>query len=62
MFLLVIFIKALELPIQMFYARRFEKLGKRMAENRQTRSNNKKSNKPVYDDGPQEAIFIDIND
>ena len=62
MFLLVIFIKALELPIQMFYARHFEKLGKRMAENRQTRSNNKKSNTPVYDDGPQEAIFIDIND
>ena len=46
----------------MFYARHFEKLGKRMAENRQTRSNNKKSNKLVYDDGPQEAIFIDIND
>ena len=62
LFVLVIFIKAMELPIQIFFTDKFEKLGKRFSENRAVNKKNKSGKKVEFDDGPQEAIFIDIND
>ena len=62
MFLVVIFIKAMELPIQIAFTKVFEKIGDRFSENRIKARANKKGKKVEFDDGPQEAIFIDIND
>ena len=62
LFVLVIFIKAMELPIQIFFTHKFEKLGKRFSENRAVNKKNKSGEKAEFDDGPREAIFIDIND
>ena len=62
LFVLVIFIKAMELPIQIFFTDKFDKLGKRLSENRAINKKNKNGKKVEFDDGPQEAIFIDIND
>ncbi len=62
MFLVVIFIKAMELPIQNAFTKVFEKIGDRFSENRIKARANKKGKKVEFDDGPQEAIFIDIND
>lgn len=62
LFLTVIFIKALELPIQIAFNRAFEKISSRVSENRNKNKENKKGKKISYDDGPQEAIFTGIND
>ena len=62
LFIVVIYIKAMQLPIQIAFTKVFEKIGDRFSENRLKAKANKKGKKVSYDDGPQEAIFIDIND
>lgn len=62
LFLIIIFIKAMELPIQIAFTKVFDKIGDRFSENRIKARASKKGKKVDFDDGPQEAIFIDIND
>ena len=62
LFLVVIFIKAMQLPLEIAFTKVFGKLGERFSDNRARIKAEKKGKKVVFDDGPQEAIFADIND
>lgn len=56
--LIAIFIKALSLPIEMFLSKLFKKIFTKKPNLKKIKRNTDKSE----DDGPQEAIFIGIND
>lgn len=60
MIIICIFTKSLSLPLEMYFSKAFVSIKEKRGQNK----NNKKKNKKVKndDDGPQEAIFIGIND
>lgn len=60
MIIVCIFTKSLSLPLEMSLSRSFAKLTSRDGHKKDSKKKNKKADK--YDDGPQEAIFIGIND
>lgn len=60
MIIICIFTKSLSLPLEMLLSRLFARLTSKDGHKKDDKKKNKKSNK--YDDGPQEAIFIGIND
>lgn len=61
-FLLVIFIKALELPLQIAFVKAFDKVKGSLEQRREATKSKKKNKTRDNDEGPQEAIFIGIND
>ena len=56
----LIMLKFLYLPIEMFLSKRFENIKLKMSETGKTKKGKKA--KKEFDDGPQEAIFTGIND
>lgn len=60
MIIVCIFTKSLSLPLEMYLTKTFDKIKSRSGQNKDGKNKNKKVRND--DDGPQEAIFIGIND
>ena len=60
MIIVCIFTKSLSLPLEMYFSNTFDRIKTRRGQNKKDKKKNKKVKND--DDGPQEAIFIGIND